>query len=374
MSRNDNKLIKSYIRELDHWLIILVLITSVFGILIISSAVNNFDDNIRYIAVQSMGLILGLLVMTFVLWIDYERLGNVGKVLFVLMVIALISVLFIGTGRDETGSRRWIRIAGFGLQPSEFVKVVFIVTISKHLSLVKENINDMKNLILLFLHAAVPTALIILQPDLGTALVFMFILIGMLFIGGIKYKYILYSMSALAVLAPIAWFFLLEEYQQLRIKVFLNPGMDPLGSGYHAIQSRIAIGAGNLFGAGLFRGTQTQLGYLPEKHTDFIFAVIGEELGLMGCILVLFLLLLIIYRCFSTAQIAKNDFGSFLCIGVAFMLIFQTFENIGMCIGLTPVTGIPLPFISYAPSSLVTNMCAIAIVINVRMRRKKINF
>jgi|LSQX01.3.fsa_nt_gb rod shape determining protein RodA len=361
-------------RELDFFLIALVVITAIFGIVVISSAVNNFDNNIRYIIVQSVGLLLGLIVIAFVLWVDYEYFGNASKVLFVFMILALVVVLLVGSGRDEFGPKRWIRLGSFGIQPSEVVKVAFIITFSKHLSTVKQDINNVKNIVLLFIHAAVPTVLIALQPDLGTALVFIFILVGMLFVSGIKYKYIVYAASMLAVFAPIAWFFILKEYQQLRIKVFLNPEMDPMGSGYHAIQSRIAVGAGSLFGEGLFRGTQTQLGYLPEKHTDFIFAVIGEELGLVGSIFVFFLLLSIIYRCISTAQIAKNDFGSYLCIGVAFMLIFQTFENIGMCIGLTPVTGIPLPFMSYGPSSLITNLSAVAIVLNVRMRRKVINF
>ena len=205
-------------------------------------------------------------------------------------------------------------------------------------------------------------------------MVFCSIFIGMIFVCGIHYKYILAALASLMAFAPVAWLFILDDYQKKRFLVFFNPESDKLGAGYHVFQSKIAVGSGQVFGKGLFKGIQTQRGFLPEKHTDFIFSVIGEELGIIGSTLVIVLLLAIIWRCIAVAQNAKDDFGAYVCVGVASMLIFHTFENIGMCIGLTPVTGIPLPFISYGGSSLLTNLLAIGLVINVRMRRRTINF
>ena len=172
----------------------------------------------------------------------------------------------------------------------------------------------------------------------------------------------------------MVWFFFLKEYQKNRIRVFLNPESDPLGSGYHVIQSKIAIGSGQVFGKGLYQGTQTQFGYLPVKHTDFIFAVIGEELGLIGCVIVTALLFTFVYKCLSNSNRVKTDMSKYICVGVACMFLAHIFENIGMCIGLMPVTGIPLPFFSYGGSSLITNFAAIGLVLSVYMRKKSISF
>ena len=370
----NSKTLKTFMKNFDFYLFVLTLLTSGFGIVLIASATNSYENNIKFVIVQSAALAIGLLLAFIIIKLDYEYIGSYYKWIYAFNVIALVLVLFIGQGEQEWGGKSWIRIGGVGIQPSEIVKIGFIITLAKHLEMVKEDLNKFKNICLLLLHAGVLIGLILLQPDLGTAMVFVFIFMGMVFICGINYKYIFGAIGAMAAFAPIAWLFILEKYQKNRIRVFLNPESDPLNAGYHVIQSKISVGSGQIFGKGLFKGTQTQLGYLPEKHTDFIFSVIGEELGFIGSIIVLLLLVLIIWRCISTAQIAKDDFGSYICVGIASMLIFQTFENIGMCIGLTPITGLPLPFISYGGSSLMTNIAAIGLVLNVRMRRKTINF
>ncbi|MBE7025189.1 MAG: rod shape-determining protein RodA, partial [Ruminococcaceae bacterium] len=194
------------------------------------------------------------------------------------------------------------------------------------------------------------------------------------FIGGLSLKYFAVAGGILAVLAPVSWFFLLQDFQKNRILTFLNPELDPLGSGYHVIQSKIAIGSGGVLGRGIGQGIQTQYSYLPEKQTDFIFAVIGEEMGMWGCILVLTLFLIMIIRCFIVASQARDHFGELLSAGVGFMLIAHVFESLGMCLGLLPVTGIPLPFVSYGGSNMIASLLALALVLNVHMRRKRIQF
>ena len=239
-----------------------------------------------------------------------------------------------------------------------------------HLSKI-ENINEPKSLLCVLAHVAPIIFLILMQPDFGTTMVFVIIVAGMLFAAGISYKYVLSALGLIGVSLPIFWQ-LLKDYQKNRILVFFNPESDPLGAGYHVIQSKIAIGSGEIFGKGLFNGTQTQLDFLPAKHTDFIFAVIGEELGLIGCIFVVALLLMLVIRCIYVSNIAKNTLGSYICIGIAFMLMGHIFENVGMCIGLMPVTGIPLPFFSYGGSSLIANFVAIGVVMNVYKQRRRI--
>ena len=360
--------------DLDFFLIFLTIVCTVIGLIMISSAVHSLEDGGRYIIIQSVAGFIGLILMIAFATIDYENLGNLTKIIFIGCIAMLVLVLLVGTGRDDVGSRSWIRFGPIGIQPSEFVKIGFIITFSKHASMVKDEINRPKNVMLLCLHMAVILGLILLQPDFGTAMVFIFIFVGIMFVAGISYKYIIAALGTIVAAVPLAWLFLLKEYQKNRILVFLNPESDPLGSGYHVIQSKIAIGSGGVFGKGLYQGTQTQLGYLPVKHTDFIYAVIGEELGLIGCTAVALILFAVVLRCIYNSRMAKNEFSSFICIGVACMFLAHIFENIGMCIGLMPVTGIPLPFFSYGGSSLITNFSAIGLVLSTYMRRREITF
>ena len=360
--------------NLDWVLIILTLICTAFGILVISSAVNTMSGSSKFIIIQSGAAVIGLIAMAVFAAIDYEDLGALAKVIYGLCIASLLLVFVLGTGLESTGSKSWIRFGPIGIQPSEFVKIGFIISFSMHVSKCGDEINRPANVIKLIIHAAVLITLILLQPDYGTALVFICIMAGILFAAGISWKYVLGAGAVSATILPIIWFFFLNDARKNRILVFLSPESDPSGAGYHVLQSKLTIGSGQIFGKGLFHGTQTQLGYLPVKHTDFIFGVIGEELGLIGCLAVIALLFGLIFRILYNSRNAKNDFGTYICVGVAFMLIAHVFENIGMCIGLMPVTGIPLPFFSYGGSSLLTNFIAMGLVLSVYMRRKVINF
>lgn len=360
--------------NLDWIIIIITLFCTVFGIIVISSAVNTMAGGAKFIIIQSATAVVGIFAMAIFAAIDYEDLGYLSKFIYGLCILSLVMVLVIGTGLESTGSKSWIRFGPIGIQPSEFVKIGFIITFSSHVSKLKDDINHPANVAKLLLHAGVIIFFILLQPDYGTALVFICIMAGILFAANLSWKYIIGAGGLMAAIVPIVWTFFLNDARKNRILVFLNPESDPSGAGYHVLQSKLTIGSGQIFGKGLFHGTQTQLGYLPVKHTDFIFGVIGEELGLIGCIFVAALLFALIFKILSDSRSAKNDLGEYICIGVAFMFVAHVFENIGMCIGLMPVTGIPLPFFSYGGSSLLTNLISIGLVLGVHMRRKVINF
>ncbi|NFA59578.1 rod shape-determining protein RodA [Clostridium sporogenes] len=365
--------LKRHIKYFDVFLFAMVIFISLFGILMISSATSNFEDGKKYIITQILSLIIGLIFMFIIIYIDYRNIGRAYKIIYIFNFLLLAGVILLGTGKEQWGAQRWIRIGGIGIQPSEIAKIGFIITFAKFLELVKDNLNKIKYLFSALCFVGVPIILVMIQPDLGTALSFIFITITMIYICGIDYKYILGGFLSCIIVIPIAWQYILKAYQKNRILVFLNPDSDPTGGGYHVLQSKISVGSGQFFGTGLFKGTHAQ-NFLPEKHTDFIFALVGEELGFMGSMILVLLFLIIVLRCISIAKSAKDNLGSYICVGVASMLMFQTFVNIGMCIGIMPVTGIPLPFISYGGSSLVTNFVAMGLVLNVGLRHKPINF
>ncbi len=353
----------------DKPLAVLVVVTCLYGILAVFTATRSFNTY-SDVLIQTGAFGLGLAAMVILTLFDYEQYEFLVKYIYAANVLLLILVLILGTA-GTWGAKSWIRIGPVGIQPTEFAKVAFIITFSYHLTAVKDRINKLRTLLGLLLHVGVIIGLILLQPDLGSSLVFVFIFLVMVFVAGISYKYVFAVIGAGAVLAPLAYFFVLSDYQQKRIQVFFNPELDSLGSGYNVIQSKIAVGSGQLFGKGLLHGTQNQMGFLPTKSTDFIFSVIAEELGFIGAVAALVLLFAIIFRCIRAAKNANSQFGQFICTGVAAMLIFHTFENAGMCIGLTPVTGIPLPFFSYGGTSLLTNMAAVALVLSVTLRSRK---
>lgn len=365
--------LKRNLSRLDPYMSVFVISLLAIGFLAIASSTRTLNGQSRYFIVQGAAAFVGILSLYMIIKIDYDYIGQLASYIFIFNILILLLVLFIGQG-EEVGTKGWIRFGFVGIQPAEIVKIGFIITFAKHIDSIYEEINEPRNVLLLLLHGGITIGLVLLQPDFGTSMVYVTIMLGMLFIAGISWKYIASAFSLLGVVAPLAWFFLLEDFQQKRFFAFLNPEADPLGYGYHVLQSKIAIGSGKLLGRGLFGGVQTQLNYLPEKQTDFVYAVIGEEMGFCGTILVLGLLVAIIARCFYTGKNSRDVFGELLCTGVGFMFLFHVFENIGMCIGLAPVTGIPLPFISYGGSNMLTSMLGIAIVMNVRSRRKRINF
>ena len=232
-------------------------------------------------------------------------------------------------------------------------------------------LNSLQELLPVAVFVGIPFILVLKQPDLGTSLVFMAIFFGMIITCGIRLK-LLFGIFATALASmPILWHFL-KDYQKTRIMVFIDPNVDPLGSGYHIIQSKIAIGSGMLFGKGIFQGTQSQLNFLPENHTDFIFAVVGEEFGFVGAVILLLLYLIVLWRGIQIAKKARDMFGRLLAVGITSMLAFHVLVNVGMTTGIMPVTGIPLPFMSYGVSALTTDIWAIAILMNIHMRKNKL--
>jgi len=355
--------------EFDWLLFILTVALSVFGIVMIYSATRTLQSNTN-VVVQSAAMIIGCTLMIAICFFDYEQLKNLIKPIYIFAVAILILVLIIGIGENEWGAKSWIRFGTIGVQPSELAKVCFVVTFSYHLSKVHDDINKPLTIIGLLLHIGVFLGLIALQPDVGSALVFIFMFICLMFVAKLSYKYIIPIGTVSIASLPLIYKYALAEHQQKRIQVFLNPELAPLKEGYNVIQSKIAVGSGQLWGKGYLQGTQNQMGYLPTKHTDFIFGVISEELGFIGSMIVVAALFLLIYKCFKTAQKADNAFGRYICVGVGAMMLFHVFENVGMCIGIMPVTGIPLPFLSYGGTSLVINMIAIGLVLSVSYHNK----
>lgn len=361
------------IRKYDKTLILLFALAVSIGFVFIYSATKSMDT-MKYVVVQAAALAIGIVLIQVITYIDYYDLAGLWRFFAGISLFLLLLVLVVGIGEDSTGTKGWIRVGGVGIQPAELVKIFFIITLSKHLDHIKNDLNYIKNVILLVLHLALPLALILAQPDFGTALVFVFIFLVMVFVAGIDWKYIVTAAVAGGIAGVTGWFFFLKDYQKERIYAFINPESAADTYGYHVMQSKLAIGSGQLQGKGLLKGIQTQLGYLPEKHTDFIFSVIGEEGGMIMCMITTLVLMFMILRCVKIARDAKDDLGSYICMGVAAMWLFHTFENIGMAIGLMPVTGIPLPFISYGGSSLLTNCMAVGLVMNVYIRRKTLHF
>ncbi len=365
--------LRDYFKRLDYALIFIAVVLALLGLLMIASATRSIEGS-REILVQALAMGIGIIGMFVIAGIDYEDYTDIAKFLYLGSIFVLLFVLFFGQGKSETGANSWIRIGGIGIQPSELVKLSFCITFSIRLSGLQESVNHPRTLFRLFLHFIIPTGLVILQNDTGTALVFLLMFLCMLFAAGLSFKYILTGIGAFLLFCPFAWFVLLKNYQRERILVFLNPERDATGAGYQVLQSKIAIGSGEFLGRGYMQGPQNQLEMLPEKQTDFIFGVIGEEFGFIGTLIVLLLLVLLISRCIYVGLHSKNRLGTFICIGIAAMFAFHTFENIFMCIGLMPVTGIPLPFLSYGGSSVLTNFLAIGLVLSVWYHRRTLRF
>ena len=346
----------------DLLLFVLVLALSILGIFMIVSA-----GGISLALRQSLAMITGVVSIYVIMCIPNEFYHRFWWIFFALNLILLGLTLYMGVGREETGGQSWLALGPVQFQPGEIVKIGFIIAFAAHLDQVKTKINQISVLLCLLLHAGCIIGLIAAQPDMGTALVFFFIALSMMYVAGLSYGWLLLGGGLACAAFPVIWT-KLQPYQQERILTFFDPKRDPLGAGYQVIQSKAAIENGGLTGQGYLHGVITHTNALPAKHTDFLFAVLGEELGFLGCLLVICLLLAIILRCFQAAKTAKTSFGTIVCTGVGAMLLFHSIENIGMCIGLTPVTGIPLPFFSYGGTALFTAFIGIGLVMNARYK------
>jgi rod shape determining protein RodA len=399
-------------QELDLQLLAVTIgLTFLGGVMIRSAELNNGQTDWWWHWLMGG---IGLAIALFIARSRYELLIQWHWVVYGITIVGLISVMLIGS--TANGAQRWINILGFQVQPSEFAKIALIISLAAIMH--SEPASTLGAVFRVLSVAAVPWMFVFLEPNLGTSLVFGSITLGMLYWGNANPGWLLLMISPIisAIIFNAflpAWFVwvvamgvigwrsfswpilgalgalvvngvsgalgyilwgLLKDYQKKRLTLFLDPNQDPLGGGYHLIQSKIAIGAGELWGRGLHHGTQTQLRFIPEQHTDFIFSAIGEELGFVGSLCVLFLFWLLCLRLVIIAQNAKDNFGSLLAIGVLSMIVFQTVVNIGMNIGLAPITGIPLPLLSYGRSALLANFLGIGLVESVANHRHRLKF
>lgn len=362
---------KKLLKNFDYGLLITVLLISIFSIIVILSASHAVETgSYKKVIVQSVAILIGLIALVMVNLIDYNVLSRFSIFIYIANNIVLLSVLIIG--KTSNGAQSWISIGPVDIQPSEISKIALILTLANMFNNIEE-IKNFKELVWPLIHVGIPFIIVMLQPDLGTALVFIAIFLGMVYISGIRTKLLAGLIGMGIAMMPIAYK-ILKPYQRNRLLSFINPNLDPMGSGYHVIQSKIAIGSGMFWGKGLFHGSQTQLYYLPEAWTDFIFSVIGEELGFIGASFLIILYAIMLYKAWKIAFNAKDKYGSLVAVGIISMFAFHILENIGMTIGIMPITGIPLPFMSYGGSSMVVNMIAVGLLLNIGMRRQKINF
>lgn len=319
-----------------------------------------------YVARQATWALAGIVLAALFTALDYRRLASSAFLIYAGFLIFL--VLLLVTSDPRRGARSWFSIGAFAVQPSEFAKIALILALAKYLS--REDVPRRSAAYLggALLLAAVPIALILKEPDLGTAVVFLPVIFAMLATAGARGAYLSGLVLAGLLSLPAGWLFL-KPYQKLRVKVFLDPQLDPLRSGYNAIQSLIAVGSGRLAGQGWLHGTQTHLKFLPERHTDFIFCVLAEESGFLGCALLLALYAVIILGALRIAEQARDEFGRLAAVGIAVLLAAHVVINIGMTVGLLPITGLPLPLMSYGGSSLVSICICLGILQSIAARR-----
>ena len=353
----------------------LCLICSIFGLVVISSATATSESgSSHYVLIQIIALLIGIVLYAVFTVIDIDVFADRWILMYAASTLLLLALVPFGV-EDNTGNKSWLRFFGIGIQPSEVIKVVFIVVLAKHISFLKQyrDLNHIVSVGQLAVHFGIPfLAIVIITGDLGSALIFFSIFLVMLFASGLKLHWFAIGAALIAALIPIAWDRLRED-QQIRILAPYNPEKwDPQGYSwlYQATKSKLALASGRLTGTGLYHGTQTQNQAIPAQQTDFIFSVIGEELGMVGCYTVLALLLAIILRCVYIGLHSRNTMGMLVCFGVAGTILFQTVINVGMCTGLTPVIGLTLPFFSYGGSSLFSLFAACGLVSGIKYRPK----
>ena len=356
-----------FLKKFDWFLLITVLLLVSLGILMVYSATlgeSGTDRSNTYRQIIYAGL--GLVALIGICIFDYRFFRGYARWLYFLILAALVLVLFFGT--EIRGSVRWFDLGITNFQPSELAKVVMIIFLASFFSRYSDQMYRLKYVIISGLLVLVPVILIMLEPDFGSALMLVIIWLGMLLFVRIRWSYLGLVLGGMAGAFVVMWRFFLLDYQKNRLLVFLNPGRDPLGQGYNVAQAKIAIGSGGIMGKGLGHGSQSQLNFLPEQHTDFIFAVLAEELGFVGTLFLFSLLAFLLYRLIRIGRLARDRFGMLLVVGAAILILVQLFINIGMNFGLLPVTGIPLPFLSFGGSSMITMMICIGLVLSVGLR------
>lgn len=370
------------LKNLDYALLAAVLLILVMSFFVLNSATQNASDKfgINFVVRQIVWTVIGLGAFFTVLIYDYSKIAKYGQYIYLVNILLLLAVLVFG--KETKGAQAWIPIGAYKLQPAELAKACLILGLAQFLSVRVGKLDRFRDLIPVFIYVGIPLLLILKQPDLGTGLVYVAIMFGMLLAAGASpvTLFVLFSGGiGLVVLAIYGhytwdWWLPLKDYQLMRLIVFVNPMIDPRGWGWNVIQSKIAVGSGGLTGKGWGMGSQTSGDFLPEQWTDFIFSVLAEEFGFIGSALLLILFFVVIYRGIRIAREAKDPYGSLIAIGVISMFTFHILQNIGMTIGIMPITGIPLPFVSYGGSSLLSNMIALGLLMNVYINHEQILF
>jgi len=358
-----------YLRKSDWLLSLIAFFLVAFGMMgIYSSEATSADSDLLNFKKQLVFFGIGIFLMIFFSLLDYRYLKTYGFVFYGLGIILLLFVLFFGT--VVSGTKGWLVLFGDQVfQPVEIVKLVMIIILARFFSKWRSEVKSLKNLFIIFAVAGVLILLIFLQPDFGSAFILMAIFFGMLLLTKIKKVYVIWIIIVVTIVSIFSWAFVLQDYQKNRVLTFINPDRDPYKSGYNIKQSIISVGSGQLFGRGLSLGPQSRLNFLPAQETDFIFAVIAEELGFIGSIFLIGLVVFLIYRLFNVSRLARDDFGLFLVSGVIIYLFSQSLLNIGMNIGVLPIAGVPLPFVSYGGTSLLASFMMLGIAQSVYIRR-----
>lgn len=364
---------KRELKNMEWWVLIIALILCSIGLVALFSATQENEYDSFYKQLVWIGISLVFMVIFMV--IDYASIVKASPIFYIAFLILLVAVLFT---KPINGATSWFDIGFFSFQPSEFAKIFVILFLTYVISKIqlksKDNINKIGKLLLILITAAIPIILIIKEPDYGTAAAFIIALLLMLFTSGIDKKYIIFTIIITAIAVPVLYNYVLPEHAKQRIDVFLNPESDPRGSGYNILQSKLAIGAGELTGMGILKGNQTQLGFLHPKTTDFIFAVISEEMGFVVSSVIIIMYVVLITKSLYIAKTAKDNIGSLIASGISGIFLFHMIENIGMVMGLLPITGVPLLFISYGGSSLITSFICIGLLLNISGKRQKTIF
>ncbi|MDD2568408.1 MAG: rod shape-determining protein RodA [Clostridia bacterium] len=384
---------KRLLKNLDGVFFAFILILLGVSLIVLTSASSNVvtSNPYFYLQRQIMWICVGFVAMAFMAWFDYHNLERFSKTLYIFMILILIGVLFMP---EQKGAHRWYDLGFMDFQPSELAKILTVICFAEFLAKRQgPKMQAWSTFFICFLVVGFPMFLVLIEPDLGTALAFSAILLAMMWVGGIPSKRMIALLIILAILIILIFGVLwiatdgykhtpeelpiplpLEPYQLTRLIIFINPDMDPLNTGYHIIQSHIAIGSGGLLGKGFGNGSQVQGNFLPEHHTDFIFSVVGEEFGFVGCIVLLAIYLVVLSRAVRIALNAVDMFGTLIVTGITAIFAFQIFVNIGMTIGVMPVTGLPLPMMSYGGTSMLMNMISIGLILSVNLRHKQIIF
>ncbi len=358
------------IEDFDWVLLATTIMICIIGFVAIYSASYSYGTETPYFKRQVLWFFIGLGAMFFVTMIDYRIMERFSPFLHLIMIFLLVLVLIYGTGGAGSRVHRWLKLGPVFVQPSEFVKFTLILYLASYFNDSRRIANlGIKEVFWPALATLVPFFLIIRQPDLGTAGILLFIFISVIFLVGIRLKLVLVAIGLSVISIPFVWMFLLKPYQRDRIITLVNPEMDPLGQGYQIIQSKIAVGSGQIWGKGYLQGTQAQLNFLPARHTDFIFSVFTEEWGFVGGVFLVLLYAFLILWCLKYVGKTKDRSGSVLTVGVTSILISQVIINIGMVIGILPIVGMPLPFMSYGGSAMLSHMIGIGLILNIRMRR-----